>query len=313
MTGSPRRRAGFPTALATLVLAAWIAGCAPAPAPSGDAGTGAPARRIVTLAPHLAELVYAAGAGHRLVAVVEYSSQPPPVARLPRVGDAFRVDLESVAAARPDLILAWPSGNSPATVQQLQRLGYRVVGLEPASLEDIGRQMAIIGRLAGTSATADRAAAQWAQALRALRERHRGLAPVRTFYQVAPRPLVTVSDRHFIGQAITLCGGANVFARVPGLAPVIGAEAVVAARPEAIVANALEPGPGGAPAASPLAAWRQWPQLPAVARGNLFQLDPNLMSVPGPRLLAGIEALCADLSVARRNAGAVSPLAGPST
>jgi iron complex transport system substrate-binding protein len=129
---------------------------------------------------------------------------------------------------------------------------------------------------------------------------------------------VTVSGRHFIGQAIRLCGGINIFADVPGLAPVIGVEAVIAANPEAIVASALEPDFAGRQAASPLDRWRSWPSLPAVADGNLFVIDPNLMSVPGPRMLFGIRNLCADLEQARvRRPGpaavkAVTPWVGAS-
>lgn len=296
MTGSPRVRL-----LALLILAALVTACGAGTESPPPAGPEASARRIVTLAPHLAELVYAAGAGDRLVAVVDYSNHPPDAARLPRVGDAFRVDFEAVAALQPDLILAWPSGNSQAAIQRLQRLGFRVVGLEPATLDDVGLHITAIGRLAGTSTVADRAAADWNNGLAELRRRHQGAATVRVFYQIAPRPLVTVTGRHFIGQAISLCGGENIFADVPGLAPVVGTEAVVAARPEAIVANALEPGPAGAVAGSPLEVWREWPALPAVAGGNLFQIDPSLMSVPGPRMLAGISELCGDLELARRH------------
>jgi iron complex transport system substrate-binding protein len=277
-----------------------LTGCGPGTAHPPSAAPEAPARRIITLAPHLAELVYAAGAGDRMVGVVEYSNYPAEARQLPRVGDAFRVDFEAVAALRPDLILAWPSGNSTATVQRLERLGFRVVGLEPATLDDVGLHLATIGRLAGTSAVADQAAAAWAKGLEELRQRHRGAAPVTVFYQIAPRPLVTVTGRHFIGQAIALCGGENIFAEVPGLAPVVGVEAVVAAGPEAIVANALESGPADSAVGSPLVGWRQWPALPAVATGDLYEIDPSLMSVPGPRMLGGIRELCADLDLARR-------------
>lgn len=299
MTGLLEVRRRFPL----LALAILITGCGPGQPRPPPAVPEAHARRIVALAPHLAELVYAAGAGDRLVGAVEYSNHPAAALQLPRVGDAFRVDFEAVAALRPDLILAWPSGNSTAALQRLEQLGFRVVGLEPATLDDVGLHIAAIGRLAGTSAVADQAAAAWDTGLDELRRRHRDAAPVMVFYQVAPRPLVTVTGRHFIGQAIALCGGKNIFADVPGLAPVVGVEAVVAARPEAIVANALEPGPAGSATGSTLEAWRRWSGLPAVAKGNLYQIDPSLMSVPGPRMLGGIRELCAKLELARHNRG----------
>jgi iron complex transport system substrate-binding protein len=254
-----------------------------------------PARRIVTLAPHLAELAWAAGAGDRLVGTVAWSDRPDAVRRLPRVGDAFRVDYEAIVALRPDLVLGWPSGNSAAALDRLRGLGLRVEALEPGTLDDVGRQIAAIGRLAGTEPTAAVAAAGWAAGLGALRERYRGAPPLRVFYQVSAQPLVTVTGTHFIGQAIALCGGRNVFADLPGLAPVVGREAVVAARPDVIVISALADG-----AAGDEAGWRRFDGVPAVARGNLPVVDPALMSVPGPRLLDGIAALCAALDAARR-------------
>lgn len=262
---------------------------------AGAAAAAPPARRIVTLAPHLAELAWAAGAGDRLVGTVAWSDRPEPVRRLPRVGDAFRVDYEAIVALRPDLVLGWPSGNSVAALERLRGLGLRVEALEPGTLDDVGRQIAAIGRLAGTEPVAAVAAAGWAAGLGALRARYRAAPPLRVFYQVSAEPLVTVTGTHFIGQAVALCGGRNVFADLPGLAPVVGREAVVAARPEVIVISALADG-----AAGDGAAWRRFDTLPAVARGHLPVVDPALLSVPGPRLLDGIAALCAALDAARR-------------
>lgn len=280
-------------ALALALMAALLAACAPEPPP---AATDAPARRIVTLAPHLAELVYAAGAGAHLVGTVEFSDHPPAARALHRVGDAFRIDLEALAGLRPDLILAWPSGNSPAAVDRLARLGYRVVPLEPGRLADVGDQIELIGRLAGTAEAAGRAAAGWRDGLAALRAESGGVHVGRVFYQISPQPLITVTRAHFIGEAIELCGGENVYADLPGLTAVVSAESVVAARPEVIVAADYTAGPGQPRSGTPLDAWRSWPALPAVRDGRLKLVDPDLMSVPGPRLLAGIRALCAALA-----------------
>jgi iron complex transport system substrate-binding protein len=276
-----------------LILLGACGGTAPPPA---AAAVDAPARRIVALAPHLTELAFAAGAGGHLVGVVEFSDHPPEARALPRVGDAFRLDLEALAAARPDLILGWPSGNSPATLARLRRLGYRVVELEPRRLADVGDQIEAIGRLAGTDVQARQAASAWRRGLAALESRYRSARPGRVFYQIAPQPLMTVNREHFIGQAIELCGGENLFADVPALTPVVSVESVVAGAPDVIVANDYTRGPGSPVTGSPLDSWRSWPRLPAVAGNRLFVLDPDLMSVPGPRLLTGITQLCAVLN-----------------
>jgi iron complex transport system substrate-binding protein len=267
---------------------------------AGEAATessqpGAPATRIVTLAPHLAEMAYAAGAGDRLVGTVAFSDEPPAARALPRVGDAFRVDYEQVLALRPDLVLGWTSGNPAPVLARLRGLGLRVVDLEPAALDDIGSQIALIGQLAGTPGPSGAAAREWAAGLAALRARGRGVRPVTVFYQVAAQPLVTVTDAHFLGQALRLCGGRNVFGGLPGLAPVVDREAVIAARPEMIFVS-LPASPGGE---SPAGAWRQWRDIPAVAGNRIVEVDPAVMSIPGPRLLGGIGRLCDALDGAR--------------
>ena len=280
--------------ISTLLLAACDRPLAPAVA------TGQPAQRIVALSPHLAELAFAAGAGTRLVGVVEFSNEPAGARSVPRVGDAFRVDLEAVAATRPDLILGWPSGNSPAVLERLRRLGYRVVALEPRRLADVGDHIEEIGRLAGTNAEARQAAGAWREGLAALRDQYGEARPGKVFYQIAPQPLMTVNAEHFIGQAIELCGGENIYAAVPGLTPVVSMEAVVVAAPDVIVASDYTRGPGSPAGGSPLDRWRSWTQLSAVVNQRLHLVDPDLMSVPGPRLLAGIRQLCVALNGPRQ-------------
>ncbi len=296
MNGSRERAldAGAPSGATLLILVFLLGACARDQAP--PAATDQPARRIVALAPHLAELAFAAGAGPRLVGVVEFSNHPEAARALPRVGDAFRIDLEALAALRPDLVLGWPSGNSLAALGRLRRLGYRVVELEPRRLADVGDQIEAIGRLAGTEPEARQAASAWRDGLAALQARYAGSRPGRVFYQVAPQPLITVSREHFIGEAIELCGGENVYAAVPGLTAVVSVESVVAAAPDAIVANDYTRGPGSPVAGTPLDTWRSWSGLPAVSHARLHVLDPDLMSVPGPRLLKGITQLCAALN-----------------
>ena len=297
MTGSPDRAppiVGAPLGATFLVTALLLTACGQKAA--APVATDQPAQRIVALSPHLTELAFAAGAGQKLVGVVDFSDHPVEARALPRVGDAFRLDLEALAAVNPDLILGWPSGNTPPALDRLRRLGYRVVELEPRRLSDVGEQIEAIGRLAGTEASAHQAASAWRNGLAALQSQYRNARPGRVFYQIAPQPLITVNREHFIGQAIELCGGENIYASVPGLTPVVSVESVVAEAPEAIVASDFTRGPGSLAEGSPLDLWRTWNSLPAVARQRLYVIDPDLMSVPGPRLLDGIRQLCAVLN-----------------
>ena len=279
-----------------------LLGAAPAPAPTrvpDDAGAtvvlAAPARRIVSLAPHVTELLYAAGAGGYVVGAVDYSDYPEAAKRIPRVGGYTGLDLEAIVALRPDLIIAWQSGNPPSQVERLRALGLAVYVSEPRHIEDVATNIERLGRLAGTADAALRAARAFRRRHEALRRRYAARPAVTVFYQIWDRPLMTVNGKQLISDVIHLCGGRNVFADLPILAPTVDVEAVLAADPEAIVAS-------GAGASRPewFDAWRRWPQLRAVRRDNLFVVPPDVLQRHGPRILDGAEHLCADLETARR-------------
>lgn len=255
----------------------------------------APARRIVSLAPHITELVYAAGAGERLVGAVDYSNYPPQAAALPRVGSYAAVDLEAVLALKPDLVIAWKTGNADPQYERIIRLGIPVFVSEPRRLDDVAISLSHMGRLAGTSTAAEAAAAAFRTRRDALAARYAGRAPVKVFYEIWHQPLMTVNGQHLISDVMALCGGRNVFASVSTLAPAVSEEAVLAAAPQAIVASGMD-------AARPewLDAWRRWRSLPAVARDNLFFIPPELLQRHTPRILDGAQRLCEQLDQARR-------------
>ena len=171
----------------------------------------APARRIVALAPHIAESLFAAGAGDKLVGTVDYSDYPPEAKKVPRVGGYSRVDLEAVAALKPDLVLAWESGNNMPQISKLKALGLTVYVSQPNKMENVADQLERLGQLAGSEAVARPAAERFRQRLEALRKANAGKPKVRTFYQIWKTPLMTVGGPQIISDAITLCGGENVF------------------------------------------------------------------------------------------------------
>jgi iron complex transport system substrate-binding protein len=256
----------------------------------------APAKRIITLAPHLAESLYAAGAGDRLVGTVDYSDYPPAAKKLPRVGGYSRIDLEAVAALKPDLILAWESGNSMAQVGRLRALGLNVYVSQPNRMESVADQLERMGQLAGTSSVANVAANGFRQRLESLRAANAGKAKVRVFYQIWKTPLMTVGGPQIISDAITLCGGSNVFGHLDKMAPTVSVEAVLEADPEAIVATGM-----GDAKPEWLHDWDKWTRLTAVKRNNLFHINPDIMQRHTPRILDGAEQLCAHLDTARRH------------
>jgi iron complex transport system substrate-binding protein len=254
----------------------------------------APAKRIVSLSPHLTELLYAAGAGARLVGAVEHSDYPPAARALPRVGSDAGIDLEAVLALRPELVVAWPNAGSRRAVDRLAELGVPVFRSEPRELDDIAKTLERFGVLGGTIAEASAAAAAFRARSSALQKAHAGRATVRVFYQVWDRPILTVNGEHVISKVLKLCGGENVFAALPVIAPEVDREAVLRANPMVIIAS-------GQDTARPawLDAWRAFPELHAVAKGHLYAVPPGLIQRHAPRILDGAVQVCQLLDKAR--------------
>ena len=255
----------------------------------------APAQRIVTLAPGLTELAFAAGAGARLVGVARFSDYPAAASAIPQIGDAARVDFERIAAVRPDLILAWRSGNSAADVARLERIGYPAYVSEAARLADIPRLLRSIGALAGTQPAADAAAAEFEQEIGALKRRYANARKLRVFYLIWHRPLLTVNGAHSISDVIALCGGENVFADVGQLTPSVTLEAVIAANPEVILGGASADGEKEF-----AARWRA-SNLPPLSRLPAYYVDPDLIQRQTPRIVEGARAVCAALERVRKS------------
>jgi len=258
----------------------------------------APARRVVALSPHAVELAYAAGGGSKLVGAVSYSDYPSAAKALPRVGGYHALDLERIVALKPDLIIVWRHGNNEREIERLRALGIALYDSEPHQVDGVATDLIALGTLFGTPREAETAAADYRAKIAALRAQYAGRSPVSVFYQVWSDPLMTLNGTHVISDLIALCGGRNVFAKLAPLVPTVSTEAVVAADPEAIVTASQGATPADAPLPS-LALWRAWPRMKAVARGNLFAVDGDLIDRPGPRLADGADQLCRDMDLAR--------------
>ncbi len=248
--------------------------------------------RIVALAPHLAELVYAAGAGDSLVGVSAYSDYPPEVTKLPLVGDAFVVDQERLVLLRPDLLLVWKSGTPAHVVDELRRSGYKVEAIRTRGLDDIAAALIRIGELTGHVEHAQRASMNFRNGMNALRERYHGNTAIRVFYQISTRPLFTVNGEHYISELIDVCGGRNVFVELNELAPAVAVEAVLGRDPEVLMA-------GSDAGDDALDVWDRWPRIAANRYGNHFRMPSAEIGRATPRLLDAGKALCAALQTAR--------------
>jgi len=254
-----------------------------------------PALRVIALAPHVTELLYAAGGADRIIAAVDYSDYPEQAKRLPRVGSNREVDMERIAALRPDLLVVWMHGSSERQIEQIRALGIPMFHSEPKRLAEIPSNLTRLGKLMGTEPVAEAAAAAMRTQLAALASQYARRPTVRMFYQVWHKPLYTLNGSHIVSDAIRLCGGENIYADMKVTAPVVGIEAVLQDDPEVILGGARSKEEDS------VAMWRSFPAMTAVRRANLMQVDGNLLNRSGPRMIAGAAALCEKLELARQH------------
>ncbi len=251
-----------------------------------------PAQRIITLTPHLTELVFAAGAGAHLAGVARFSNYPEAARRLPVVSDAGQFDPELLLALKPDLVLAWKNGTPAAVVARLENLGLTVFVAEFTRLEDVARGIEAIATLAGTLPAGLRSRDAYNAGLRALRTRRYSGAPVRVFYEIWPQPLMTVNGTHIISDVLALCGGVNIFGALRPLTPEVSREALLAARPEVAL--------GGSSAETAAVFAARWAGLPPpLGAIPVHYIAPDLIQRPTPRLLEGARLVCAHLDAVR--------------
>jgi len=299
---SPRRAAVAVGFLAAITSAVDVAALTVVDDGGRAIAVDRPPQRIVTLAPSLTELVFAAGGGASLVGVSALSDYPPEARTIARIGDAVRLDVERVIALKPDLVLFWQRGNTSRELEQVEAAGIRVFQLEPRRLVDVASAIERLGALLGHEGEANRRASDMRAALERLRGAHAGAAPVSVFYQVWRRPLMTVNGKHLIDDIITLCGGRNVFAGLTPLVPTLSSEAVVGADPEVMLtaSETASAAPWRRDPGNPsFAEWHRHSGMTAVRRSWLYALNGDSISRQGPRVVDGAAAVCAVLDQVR--------------
>jgi iron complex transport system substrate-binding protein len=260
-----------------------------------------PAQRVISLSPGITELLFTVGAGPRVVGVSEFSDFPTQALQLPRVSRAQGIDLERIAQLAPDLIVAWGSGYAPALLDGVRRLKVPVYIHEPRSLEAIARSVERLGALTGSVQAAD-VAARFRARVEDLRARYGARTPVRVFYQVWPRPIMTLSGQHVVSEVIRLCGGRNVFEKLAPLAATVDVESVIAAQPQLIITAEAGGKDTGA-----LQIWRRYPQVPAVAHGRLVTLNADALDRSSTRIVDAAQMLCEAVQKARDDASIAPP------
>lgn len=253
-----------------------------------------PAQRVISMAPHVTELLFAAGGGARIVGAMNYSDYPLEARKIPLIGSNSQIDLERVIAMKPDLLIVWQSGNTARQIGQLQSLGIPVFHSEPRNLETVATSLERFGSLLGTDKAANDAATRFRARVQSLRARYAARPPVAVFYQVWDNPVYTLNGDQIASDALRLCGGKNIFGELKTVAPQVSVEAVLQRDPEAIFG-----GKRYTPQDRGLTIWEPYRGMTAVRRKNLFELDGESLTRPGPRVVDGAALVCAHLEQAR--------------
>ena len=249
----------------------------------------APAKRIISLAPHLTENIFAIEAGDRLVGVTRFSDYPTEATKIAIVGDSTQINYERIITLNPDLILGWKTGNRMSDIARLEQLGFTVWVSEPSAITDVPRLMRSIGVLVGNKKQAEFAARKFELSIERLREQYAGHKRISVLYQVWQQPLMTVNDKHIISDVISLCGGINIYASVSQLTPTVSIESVIAANPKAIITSGY----------NDIALWQRYPLVEAVRKGRFYNIHPDLLQRHGPRIAEGAKLMCEYLDKVR--------------
>ncbi|HSD37931.1 MAG TPA: cobalamin-binding protein [Rhodocyclaceae bacterium] len=261
-----------------------------------------PAMRVITLAPSLTEMLYEVGGGDKLVGTVEYSNFPPAAKDVERIGSNQKLDLERIAALKPDLVLVWYHGNALREVERITALGIPMFYLEPHTIADIPDVLERIGQLIGNDRQAQEAAQRFRARHAALKAQYTNRAPINVFYQISSKPLMTINNQQIISDVIQLCGGVNVFGKEPMLVPQLSTESVVAINPDVILASHLGTSEGGAvrdPNGGNVKSWNTFAGMKAVRTGQIWLIPGDQISRHGPRILEAAQAVCTALDAAR--------------
>ncbi len=251
-------------------------------------------QRIISLAPHATELAFEAGLGDKLVGVSEFSDHPKAAQSIERVANYRSVKIEKIMALQPDLIIVWPGGNPTREIEKLKQLGFQIYYTQIKTLDDIADNIESLSQYANDPSQGKAAATNFRQQLKLLAKQYNTHPPIRYFYQLSDKPIITLSQKSWPSEIFRFCGGENVFANSPTPYPQVGIEQVLVAQPEVIFTSehGIENG----------SMWLHWQeQIPAVKQEYIWSLNSDWISRPTPRSLKAIDEVCSHFEQVRNN------------
>lgn len=251
--------------------------------------------RVITLSPHLAEMLFNLGALNTLVGVSAYTDFPEELKNLPNIGDAFVLDIEKITILEPDIILAWESGTPQNIVDELVNLGFKVKIIKSQNLEDIASSILLLGEVVGKTNEAKKIANEFKAGIKYLKDTFQKKKKLRVFFQIDEKPIFTIGGSHFISEIIDICGGVNIFSDIKQTAPSIAEESVVSRDPEVIFSRDM------ASNKMKLKIWEKFDNMSAIKLDNLFYLNARELERPTSGLVNAGKEICFKLDQARSN------------
>jgi vitamin B12 transport system substrate-binding protein len=252
-------------------------------------------QRIIALAPHIVESLYAIGAGEQIIGTTAHADYPKAAENILRVGNYARLQIEKIIQLKPDVIIAWKTGNPMDDLARLEKYQFKVVYSHPQTLEDVANELIMLGKITGREAVANSVAKKYLLNLQKIKQKYATQNKVRVFYELWSRPLRTVANKAWPQQQIELCGASNPFADAQDDYPSVGLEQVLVTLPQVVI----QPGQHSADSPDGLN-WLQWQHIPAVKNNFIFHPNADKAHRMTIRMLDEVVVLCEQIDAARQ-------------
>ena len=251
--------------------------------------------RIIALAPHIVENLFAIGAGDNIVGTVDYADYPSEAQSIERIGGYYGISLEKVLALKPDLVIAWKSGNQSEDLAQIERLGIKVYLSNPTTIAGVADELLTFGEFTGNIEQSQQAANAFTQKLNGIVKSQQDKKNITGFYQLWAEPMMTVSKNTWISQLIETCHVSNVFAQSTTDYPQISIENVIVTKPQVIIIPDEK-----SKTPQPVVYWQKWPEVPAVKNDQFISVNADLLHRFTPRMLDGLADMCDKIDTSRK-------------
>lgn len=250
--------------------------------------------RIVALAPHIVENLYAIGAGDLIVGTLDYADYPQEATKIERIGGYNGISIEKLLMLKPDMVIAWKNGNQAEDLAQIKRLGIELYLSDPRFIEGVASEILKLGQLTGHIEQSKQVAETFTAKLNAIKVTQKDKTTLTGFYQLWPEPMMTVSKNTWINQLIETCQVTNVFANSDTDYPQISIENVIVTKPQVIIIPDEK-----SKRVMPTVNWQQWPEIPAVKYEQFISVNADLLHRFTPRMLDGLAQMCDKVDISR--------------